>query len=120
MEDRATSTVRYESRTTIDRPIEAVFDRVADLAGYGTWMHRTGLFRRCGQTSDGPLGKGTSYFDATRMGTFRGEVTDFQPPSRIGFRETLRWFGSEVMKARPEYLLEADQGKTIVHSRCGG
>ena len=84
MEDRATSTVRYESRTTIDRPMEAVFDRVADLAGYGTWMHRAGLFRRCGQTSDGPLGKGTSYFDATRMGTFRGEVTDFQPPSRIG------------------------------------
>ena len=114
MGDRASSTVCYESRTTIDRPVEAVFDRVADLAGYGTWMHRTGLFRRCGQTSDGPVGKGTSYFDATRMGTFRGEVTDFQPPSRIGFRETLRWFGSEVMEARPEYVLEADQGKTIV------
>jgi len=91
-----------------------VFDRVADLAGYGTWRHRTGLFRGSGQTSDGPLGKGTSYFDATRTGTFRGEVTDFQPPSRIGFRETLRWFGSEVMEARPEYFLEADQGKTIV------
>ena len=114
MGDRASSTVCYESRTTIDRPVEAVFDRVADLAGYGTWMHRTGLFRRCGQTSDGPVGKGTSYFDATRMGTFHGEVTDFQPPSRIGFRETLRWFGSEVMEARPDYFLEADQGKTIV------
>jgi uncharacterized protein YndB with AHSA1/START domain len=114
MGDRATSTVRYESRMTIDRPIEAVFDRVADLAGYGTWMHHTGLFRRCGQTSDGPLGRGTSYFDATRMGTFHGEVTDFEPPSRIGFRETLRWFGSEVMEGRPEYFLEADQGKTIV------
>jgi uncharacterized protein YndB with AHSA1/START domain len=114
MEGRATSIVRYESRTTIDRPVEAVFERVADLAGYQTWMHRTGLFRRCGQTSDGPLGKGTSYFDATRMGTFHGEVTDFQRPYRIGFRETLRWFGSEVMEARPDYVLEADQGKTIV------
>src|SRR6478736_733699 len=114
MEGRATSTVRYESRTTIHRPMEAVFDRVADLARYGTWMHRTGLFRRCGQTSDGPLGKGTSYFDATRMGTFHGEVTDVEPPSRIGFQETLRWFGSEVMEARPEYVLEADQGKTIL------
>ena len=114
MGDRATSTVRYESRTTIDGPIEAVFDRVADLAGYRTWMHRTGLFRRCGQTSDGPLGKGTSYFDATRMGTFHGEVTDFQPPSRIGFQETLRYLGSEVMQAWPEYFLEADQGKTIL------
>ena len=48
------------------------------------------------------------------MGTFHGEVTDFQPPSRIGFQETLRYLGSEVMEARPEYFLEADQGKTIL------
>ena len=27
---------------------------------------------------------------------------------------TLRYLGSEVMEARPEYLLEADQGKTIL------
>jgi uncharacterized protein YndB with AHSA1/START domain len=114
------STVRYESRTTIDRSIDEVFARLADLERYGTWMHRTGLFRRCGQTSDGPLGKGTAYFDATRMGTFRGEVTDFQPPSRIGFRETLRWFGSDLMEARPEYFLEADQERTIVHHVATG
>jgi uncharacterized protein YndB with AHSA1/START domain len=114
MKKTASSTVRYESRTTIDRPIGDVFARLADLAGYGTWMHRTGLFRRCGQTSDGPLRKGTAYFDASRMGTFKGEVTEFQPPSRIGFRETLRWFGSDLMEARPEYFLGADREGTIV------
>src|SRR5205807_7092789 len=96
----APSTVRYESRTTIDRPIDAVFARLADLEGYRTWMHRTGLFRRSRPTSDGPIREGTVYLDATRMGTFRGEVTDFQPPARIGFKETLRWFGSDVMEAR--------------------
>jgi hypothetical protein len=48
-------------------------------------------------------------------------VTDFQPPSRIGFRETLRWFGSEVMEARTEYFLdEAAQGKTIVTHNAEG
>jgi uncharacterized protein YndB with AHSA1/START domain len=120
MAERATSTVRYESHTTIDRSIEDVFARLVDLQGYGTWMHRTGLFRRSGQTSDGPLGKGTQYFDATRMGTFRGEVTDFQPSSRIGFRETLRWFGSDAMEARPEYILEADERKTIIHHVAEG
>jgi uncharacterized protein YndB with AHSA1/START domain len=120
MRNRASSTVRFESHTTIDRPVGEVFARLADLAGYRTWMHRTGLFRRCGQTSDGPLGKGTAYFDATRMGTFRGEVTDFEPPSLIGFRETLRWFGSEVMEARPQYFLEADQERTIVHHVAEG
>jgi uncharacterized protein YndB with AHSA1/START domain len=120
MKKSASSTIRYESRRTIDRSIGDVFARLADLPGYGTWMHRTGLFRRCSQTSDGPLGKGTAYFDATRMGTFRGEVTDFQPPSRIGFRETLRWFGSDVMEARPEYFLEANQERTIVHHVAEG
>ena len=120
MKTMARSTVRFESHTTIDRPVEEVFARLADLPGYGTWMHRTGLFRRCGQTSDGPLGKGTAFFDATRMGTFRGEVADFEPPSQIGFRETLRWFGAEVMEARPEYFLEADQERTIVHHVAEG
>jgi len=116
----ASSTIRYESRTTIDAPIGDVFARLADLEGYRSWMHRTGLFRRSGQTSDGPLGEGTAYFDASRMGTFRGEVTDFQPPSRIAFRETLRWFGSDLMEARPEFSLEADQDRTIVHHVAEG
>jgi uncharacterized protein YndB with AHSA1/START domain len=120
MKKRGSSTVRYETRTTIDRPIGDVFARLADLNGYGTWMHRTGLFGRCGQTSDGPLGQGTAYFDASRMGTFRGVVTDYQPPSRIGFRETLRWFGSDLTEARAEYFLEADRERTIVHHVAEG
>src|SRR3954469_9971069 len=104
MTKRAHTTVRFESRTTIDRPIGVVFARLADLDGYRTWMRRTGLFRRSGQTSDGPVGLGTVYFDATWMGTFRDEVSDYEPPARIGFRETLRWFGSDLMEARPEYI----------------
>src|SRR5690348_5948904 len=120
MSTRASTTVRYETRTTIDRPIGEVFGRLADLGGYRSWMRRTGLFRRSGQTPDGPLGRGTAYFDATRMGTFRGEVTDFEPPGRIGFRETLRWFGSELMEARPAYTLKEDRDKTIVHHVAEG
>jgi len=120
MTKRASTSVRYETRTTIDRPISDVFARLADLGGYRTWMRRTGLFRRSRQTSDGPVGLGTDYFDATRMGTFRGEVTDYKPPARIGFRETLRWFGSDLMEARPAYSLEADRDKTIVHHVAEG
>jgi uncharacterized protein YndB with AHSA1/START domain len=105
---------------TIDRPIGDVFARLSDLDGYRTWMRRTGLFRRAGRTSDGPLGQGSAYFDATRMGTFRGQITGYQPPSRLGFRETLPWFGSDLMEARPEYLLEADQNTTIVHHVAEG
>ena len=120
MSKRASSTVRYETRTTIDRPVSEVFGRLADLDGYGKWMRRTGLFRRSGQTSGGPLGLGTAYYDATRMGTFHGEVTDYEAPARIGFRETLRMFGSDLMEARPAYVLEADQDRTIVRHVAEG
>ncbi|MBS2032914.1 MAG: SRPBCC family protein [Deltaproteobacteria bacterium] len=120
MKKTRTTTVRFETRTTIDRPIGDVFARLAELDGYGTWMHRTGLFRRTGKTSDGPPGPGTRYFDATRMGTFQGEIIEYQPSSRIGFRETLRWFGTDVMEARPAYRLEADGDRTIVHHVAEG
>ena len=120
MKKTGTTTVRYEAHTTIDRPIGDVFARLADLDRYGKWMHRTGLFRRSGQTSDGPVGPGTAYLDATRMGTFRGQITSYQQPSRIGFRETLRWFGSDLMQARPEYFLETDRDRTIVHHVAEG
>jgi len=115
-----TTTVRYETSVTIDGPIGEVFARLADLDGYRTWMHRTGLFRRASQTSDGPLGAGTAYFDATRLGAFRGQITAYESPSRIGFRETLTLFGSDLMEARPEYLLEADENRTIVHHTAEG
>jgi hypothetical protein len=54
------------------------------------------------------------------MGTFRGQITDYQPPSRIAFRETLRWFGFELMEARPEYFLAVDRDRTIVHHVAEG
>lgn len=120
-EGRRSTTVRYETHTTIDRSIDDVFTRLADIDGYRTWMHRTGLFRRSVQTANGPLGSGTAYSDATRMGTFRGHITDYQPPRRIAFRETLRLLGSDLMEARPEYeLLEADRERTIVHHIAEG
>ena len=111
----AENIVRFESRTVIQRPISEVFERLADLPGYRGWMHRTGLFRGCRLTSELPVRRGTTYVDSTRMGTFDGEVTEFVSPTRIAFRETLRWFGSPMTQARPEYSLEGDESATVVH-----
>jgi uncharacterized protein YndB with AHSA1/START domain len=110
----AGSIVRFESHTVIQRPVSEVFERLADLPGYGGWMHRTGLFRRCGLTSEVPIRQGTTYVDSTRMGNFDGEVTEFVPPTRIAFREALRWIGSPITQARPEYSLEGDETATVV------
>jgi uncharacterized protein YndB with AHSA1/START domain len=120
MRTRASTTVRFEKRVEIDRPAGEVFTRLADLEGYRTWMHRTGLFRRTWPVSGGPLRLGSAYVDATRMGTFHGEVADFEAPSRIGFRETLHWFGTDLMQARPTFVLEADGDRTLVHHVAEG
>ena len=49
MTNKASTTVRFETRTTIERPISDAFARLADLDGYRTRMRRTGLFPRSGQ-----------------------------------------------------------------------
>jgi len=109
------SIVRFEREITVQRPAEEVFERLADLSGYGRWMHRTGLFRRCAPTSDTPLGPGTTYRDHTWMGTFVGEISEFQPPTRIAFSETLTVFGRPLTRARPEYDLRDQGSGTVVH-----
>jgi uncharacterized protein YndB with AHSA1/START domain len=116
----AESIVRYESTTVIQRSVADTFDRLADLPGYGGWMHRRGLFRRCRLTSDAPIRAGTTYVDATWMGTFEGEVTEFEPSTRLAFRETLRLFGTPLMQARPAYSLEGDETSTTVHHVAAG
>jgi hypothetical protein len=49
------------------------------------------------------------------MGTFEGVVTEFDPPARIAFSETLRWFGHPMTQARPAYVLTGDENVTVVH-----
>ncbi len=120
MKNRPSSTIRYESTTTIDRPIDDVFARLSDLDKYSAWMPRTGLFGGCRQTSDGPVGKGTRYVDSSRMGSFAGEVTAFERPSRLAFSETLRVLGRDMMQARPGYELTSNGTRTVVHHVAGG
>jgi uncharacterized protein YndB with AHSA1/START domain len=111
----APSVVRFESSIVIAAPADEVFERLADLPSYAGWMHHDGLFRRCVPTTEGPVRVGTAYADMTRMGTFHGEVVEYTAPTRLAFRETLRWFGRPVSEARAEYTLEADGASTAVH-----
>jgi uncharacterized protein YndB with AHSA1/START domain len=120
MASRPSSTIRFESTTVINRPIDDVFARLADLGGYAAWLPRTGLFGSCRQTSEGPVGKGTTYVDSSRMGRFPGEITEFQPPSRIAFSETMRMFGRDMMQARPSYTLTSEDASTVVHHVAEG
>ena len=106
--------VRVALDTVIGRPVDEVFDRLTDLDGYSTWMPRTGLFGTCTRIGDAAVAERTRYRDASRIGPWVGEVTEFDRPIRVAFRQTLRWFGIDVMQARPRYVLAAEDGATTV------
>ena len=84
----AKSIVRFESRMVIQGPVSEVFDRLADLPGYGGWMHRTGLFRGCSLTSQAPVRRGTTLGRGlalwSRRGGVRNGVGGKLPDDRLG------------------------------------
>lgn len=112
--------VQVELDLVIARPIDEVFGRLTDLSDYARWMPRLGVFIRSGQTSKGPVGVGTTYYDTGWMGTFVGEVAEFHAPTRVAFREKLQWLGMTVMEARPQYELVSTRAGTEVHHRAEG
>jgi uncharacterized protein YndB with AHSA1/START domain len=120
MNNRRFEMVRVELDTVIARPIDDVFGRLTDLSEYSRWMPKLGVFIRSSQTSEGPVGMGTTYYDKGWMGTFVGEVVEFQAPTRVAFQEKLRWLGVTIMVARPEYELSSTQTGTAVHHTADG
>jgi uncharacterized protein YndB with AHSA1/START domain len=112
--------IKVEMDTVIARPIGDVFGQITNLSDYSRWMRKLGIFVRSEQTSEGPVAMGTTYYDKGRMGTFRGEVVEFQVPTKVVFRETVRWLGLPVMEARPGYeLVSTDTGTEVHHTAEG-
>jgi uncharacterized protein YndB with AHSA1/START domain len=112
--------IRLQIDRTIDRPIEEVFDRLADIDGYRAWMPQNGLFRDSESVAGDTSGVGTEFRDITRMGVLPGRVTDFERPHRIAFHQVLRRGGKVVFDSRPSYELEAAGEGTIVHHHAEG
>ena len=112
--------VRVELNAVIARPIDDVFGRLTDISAYSRWMPKLGVFIRSRQTSEGPVGLGTNYYDKGWMGTFVGEIAEFSAPTRVVFKEKLRWLGIPVMEARPEDELVSTKTGTEVHHRTEG
>lgn len=110
--------VTYE--TVISRPREEVFEQLVDIDRYPDWLPQSRVFLDCWQTSQGPVGEGTTFVDKTRAGIYRGVVTDFQRPVQVAFRMRLRWLGQDVMESRPRYRLEPVEGGTRVKHEAEG
>ena len=73
--------------TTVARPVAEVFDRVADIARWPSWLIASGIVR-VDRATDSPLVEGehltVEQRAAGRAGTFAAQVTALQPPSRLG------------------------------------
>ena len=101
--------VEFELRGVVDAPIDAVFDRLADIEGYNAWMPRKGsILRSTEQTSPGEPGLGTTFIDRTSAGTVPGDIVAFERPTRIDFH----WWepgrdGRIISQGWPGYELEA-------------
>jgi hypothetical protein len=107
--------VRVEIDEIIECPVEQAFERAIDLSHYEDWMPHNGIFKKSAPVSRGPIGVGTEYVDQGRMGTFRGDVAEFQKPTRVVFNERLRWFGAPAVEAHLRYEFRAVPEGTAVH-----
>jgi uncharacterized protein YndB with AHSA1/START domain len=109
------SRVRVEIDQVIAGPVERVFAQATDLAGFSGWMPGGGIFKECTGISDGPVRLGTTYVDRGRMGAFRGEVVEFERPSRVLYQEILRRRGRPMVEARMTYAFSPSGRGTLVH-----
>jgi uncharacterized protein YndB with AHSA1/START domain len=92
--------------TTIHRPVEAVFELIADLPNYGKWLPSSNLFGSVTEYSELPVRVGTQYVDKGPSSRMIGSVVEFEPPTHIGFRQTtVAMFGSLTVEVR--YTLAA-------------
>ncbi len=72
----------------ISRPPEAVFALIADITHYGRWLSPSSAYRETTDVSDTPIKAGTTYVDKNPRGMMTGQVTEYQPYTRIGFHQT--------------------------------
>jgi len=101
----------------IDGPCETIFALIADLTGYDRWLPRSRAFGAVTQVSPTPVGLGTTYVDTGPSGAMRGSVTDYEPPARIAFQQSMPvklLLLSGTLDLHIRYTLEPDEQSTQV------
>ena len=113
--------IQLEFERTIERPIEEVFARLVDIDAYEEWLPPSYIFKGGGVVKpDQEIGLGTRFTDETPMGTFHGEVTEFEPPRRVAFEQNLGRNDELVFSSRPAYTLaDGPYGTRVKHEAEG-
>ena len=75
--------ITFQVARTIARPRAEVFERLAAVGAYGSWLPRSIIFRGGWfATPDSNPGNGVAYDEKTPLGTFSGRIVEFEPPAR--------------------------------------
>jgi hypothetical protein len=109
--------IRSKIAFAVERPIEFVFERISNISDYYRWVpQKSGFFLENEITSNVPFGIGTTYRDKLKWGgKATGEIITFDPPSKVGFKQTT-YFGIKVFSAVAEYDLMSYRSSTeVVH-----
>ena len=78
--------MKGELHIVVNRPIEEVFNFLADIRNETAWNPRV---VRLEKTSDGPIGVGTSFEGVYQgLGTLRTQLVAVERPARFSFRST--------------------------------
>lgn len=102
-------------KITINKPVEDVFARLADLERNDEWMPSSDMYDHTELESEPPVKKGSKFVNIPSNGVkMPGVVHIYDPPHRIGFNMVMPfvlWFKcSSVI----EYTLKPDGDRTHV------
>jgi hypothetical protein len=99
--------MKGEMKCAVNRPVEEVFDFLADIRHEAAWNPRV---VRIDKTSDGPIGAGTTFHGLYKgIGPLRTELVEYERPRRLSFRS-----GGPRMQITGTFVLSTVQGKSSV------
>jgi uncharacterized protein YndB with AHSA1/START domain len=102
----------------IEGPSETIFGLIAEITRYEHWLPRSSAFGAVTQVSPVPVGLGTTYIDKGPSGTMKGSITEYQPPTRITFQQSMPvnlLVISGTLELHIRYTLEAAEHATRVN-----
>jgi Polyketide cyclase / dehydrase and lipid transport len=98
--------IEHDFETTVARSPEEVFDFLADLRNAPQWEPNC---RRVEKTSDGPVGKGTTFRAKKGAARLQSEIVEFERPMHFASRDTGRGMVCGV-----DFRCDAENGGTHV------
>src|SRR5512133_108535 len=76
--------IQHEFQTTVARSPEEVFDFLVDLRNAPQWEPNC---QQVEKTSDGPIGRGTTFRAKKGMGRLESEIVEFERPTHFATRD---------------------------------